>query len=256
MSTSSILRRVPVTFALALGIGLLFALWSPAYGQAYRVQSGDSLWKLSRNFNVSVSNIKKANNLSSDLIIAGTTLEIPRVHTVQRGDSLYLLARQYETSIDAIILANDLKGTMIMVGEKLIIPNTVKPKASSSSTGRLSVTNHERELMARAVYSEARGEPFQGQVAVAAVIINRVNHPEFPNTVSGVIYEPWAFTAVHDGQFWLTPNQTAFAAVEEALAGSDPSGGAIFYYNPVTATNQWIRSRPVIASIGRHVFAR
>lgn len=120
---------------------------------------------------------------------------------------------------------------------------------------KAAVTAEEYDLLARAVYSEARGEPFQGQVAIAAVILNRVEHADFPDTIGEVIFQPTAFTAVQDGQFWLTPDSTAYAAVEEALAGNDPSGGAIYYYNPVTATNQWIRSRQVITAIGKHVFA-
>jgi N-acetylmuramoyl-L-alanine amidase len=113
----------------------------------------------------------------------------------------------------------------------------------------------ELELLARAVYSEARGEPEVGQVAVAAVILNRLEDEKFPNTISGVIFQPRAFTAVADGQFWYTPNEKAYEAVEKALVGEDPSDGAIFYYNPATATSRWIFSRPVIKRIGRHLFA-
>lgn len=119
----------------------------------------------------------------------------------------------------------------------------------------LTVSDEEFELLAQAVYSEARGEPFQGQVAIAAVILNRIENPDFPDSIRAVIFEPWAFTAVHDGQFWLTPDETAYEAVSEALAGNDPTEGAIYYYNPVTATNQWIRSRAIITTIGKHVFA-
>ncbi len=113
----------------------------------------------------------------------------------------------------------------------------------------------EMELLARAVYSEARGEPEAGQVAVAAVILNRLEDEKFPNTISGVIFQPRAFTAVADGQFWYTPNKKAYEAVEKALVGEDPSDGAVFYYNPATATSRWIFSRPVIKQIGRHLFA-
>jgi spore germination cell wall hydrolase CwlJ-like protein len=120
---------------------------------------------------------------------------------------------------------------------------------------RLQPDEKEMELLARAVYSEARGEQFQGQVAVAAVIINRVEDSDFPNNVAGVIFQPQAFTAVADGQFWLNPDQTAYRAVEEALKGKDPSCGALYYYNPVTATSYWIFGRPTITRIGRHVFA-
>ncbi len=102
------------------------------------------------------------------------------------------------------------------------------------------------KLMANAVYGEARGEPYQGQVAVAAVILNRVESPSFPNTISGVIFEPRAFTAVSDGQIWLTPNEKARRAVLDAINGWDPTGEAIYYFNPNTATSDWIWSRPQI----------
>jgi N-acetylmuramoyl-L-alanine amidase len=110
------------------------------------------------------------------------------------------------------------------------------------------------KLMANAVYGEARGEPYEGQVAVAAVILNRVEHPDFPNTVGGVIFQPLAFTAVADGQIWLTPNERAKEAVLDAINGWDPSENAIYYFNPITATSKWIWSRPQIKKIGLHVF--
>lgn len=112
------------------------------------------------------------------------------------------------------------------------------------------------QLMANAVYGEARGEPYEGQVAVAAVILNRVNSPTFPNTVAGVIFEPRAFTAVADGQIWLTPNETARQAVLDAINGWDPSGNAQYYFNPDTATSGWIWTRPQIKQIGKHIFCK
>ena len=112
------------------------------------------------------------------------------------------------------------------------------------------------QLMAQTVHGEARGEPYIGQVAVAAVIINRVESPLFPDTVSGVIFQPGAFTAVSDGQIWLTPNETAYRAVRDAINGWDPSGEAIYYFNPATATSKWIWSRPQIKQIGKHIFCK
>ncbi|WP_407946616.1 spore cortex-lytic enzyme [Pontibacillus halophilus] len=112
------------------------------------------------------------------------------------------------------------------------------------------------QLMANAVYGEARGEPYTGQVAVAAVILNRVESSSFPNSVSGVIFEPRAFTAVSDGQIWLTPNEQAKEAVLDAINGWDPSGNALYYFNPVTATSDWIWSRPQIKEIGKHIFCK
>jgi N-acetylmuramoyl-L-alanine amidase len=111
-------------------------------------------------------------------------------------------------------------------------------------------------LMANAVYGEARGEPYIGQVAVAAVILNRIQSPLFPDTVAGVIFQPGAFTAVQDGQIWLTPNQQAKQAVLDALNGWDPTNGALYYFNPDKATSAWIWSRPQIGKIGKHIFTK
>lgn len=114
------------------------------------------------------------------------------------------------------------------------------------------------QLLARAVNGEARGEPYAGQVAVAAVILNRVKHSSFPNTISGVIYQPGAFTAVSDGQInvAISENSTVYKACRDAMNGWDPSGGAIYYFNPDTATNSWIWSRELIVQIGKHRFCR
>lgn len=130
--------------------------------------------------------------------------------------------------------------------------------ASSSSTNNntsSTYTNSDINLLARLIYGEARGESYTGQVAVGAVVLNRVKSSSFPNTISGVIYQPYAFTAVSDGQVNLTPNATAIKAAKEAMNGWDPTGGAIYYYNPSTATSAWIYSRETTITIGNHVFA-
>lgn len=110
------------------------------------------------------------------------------------------------------------------------------------------------ELLARIISAEARGETYLGQVAVGAVVLNRVEHPSFPDTVSGVIYQNGAFSCLYDGQFYEPIADSAYSAARDALNGLDPSGGAVYYYNPSTATSKWIFSRPVITTIGRHVF--
>jgi N-acetylmuramoyl-L-alanine amidase len=125
---------------------------------------------------------------------------------------------------------------------------------SLAKSANLGLTANDLKIMANAVYGEARGEPYEGQVAVAAVILNRVKSPSFPNTASGVIFQPGAFTAVADGQIWLTPNENAKRAVQDAINGWDPSGGCIYYFNPVTATSKWIWSRPQVKTIGKHIF--
>lgn len=110
------------------------------------------------------------------------------------------------------------------------------------------------ELLARIISAEARGESYIGQVAVGAVVLNRIEHPSFPDTLSGVVYQNGAFSCLYDGQFYEPISDSAYSAARDALNGLDPSGGAIYYYNPAVATNKWIFSRPVITTIGRHVF--
>lgn len=121
---------------------------------------------------------------------------------------------------------------------------------------KVSVNRTEMQLLAQLVYSEARGESYEGQVAVAAVAMNRLQSADFPDTIKGIIFEPYAFTAVDDGQFWLTPNATAYKAVWDAVRGWDPTNGALYYFNPDTATSGWIWTRPQIKKIGKHIFAR
>ncbi|MGM8213990.1 spore cortex-lytic enzyme [Bacillaceae bacterium W0354] len=112
------------------------------------------------------------------------------------------------------------------------------------------------QLLAQAVYSEARGEPYEGKVAIAAVILNRLDSPTFPDSIASIIFEPLAFTAVADGQFYMSPDDSARRAVMDAINGWDPSGGATYYFNPDTATSSWIWSRPQIKRIGKHIFCK
>ncbi len=124
------------------------------------------------------------------------------------------------------------------------------------ASNNLGFTSKDLKMMANAVYGESRGEPYEGQVAVAAVILNRVKSSEFPNTATGVIFQPGAFTAVADGQIWLTPNEKAIKAVKDAMSGWDPSDGCLYYFNPETATSKWIWTRPQYKTIGKHIFCR
>lgn len=126
--------------------------------------------------------------------------------------------------------------------------------SSNSSGGTYS--NSDLNLLAHLVYAEARGESYRGQVAVASVVLNRVKSSSFPNSVAGVIYQKGAFSVVSDGQINLSPNQTAINAAQDAINGWDPSYGAIYYFNPNTATNKWIWSRPVTVTIGNHRFCK
>ncbi|MDI3326999.1 MAG: spore cortex-lytic enzyme [Alicyclobacillaceae bacterium] len=123
-----------------------------------------------------------------------------------------------------------------------------------SGSGRFSA--RDVDLLARVVHGEARGEPYIGKVAVAAVVLNRLEDPRFPHTIPGVVFQPGAFTAVSDGQIWLTPDDQSRRAALDAIRGWDPTGGAVYYFNPATATSRWIWSRPQIKQIGRHIFTR
>ena len=137
-------------------------------------------------------------------------------------------------------------------------PATLKAMGimTSSSSSSSSSYNSNLNLLARVIYGESRGEPYTGQVAVGAVVMNRIKSSSFPNTMSGVVYQSGAFDAVNDGQINLTPNSTAIKAAQDAINGWDPSYGAIYYFNPSTATNKWIWSRPMTVTIGKHRFCK
>lgn len=141
-----------------------------------------------------------------------------------------------------------------IVGKKTLSALGMKLSSGASSSSG-SYSNADVELLARLIYGEARGESYVGQVAVGAVVMNRIKSSSFPNTMSGVIYQKYAFTAVADGQINLTPNATARKAAKDAMNGWDPSYGALYYYNPAVATSSWIFSRKTTVVIGNHVFA-
>lgn len=144
-----------------------------------------------------------------------------------------------------------------VVGEKTLAALGLGGNSSgSNNSGATAATDNDLYLLSRMISAEARGEPYEGQVAVGAVILNRVNHPSFPNTISGVLYQPGAFSALMDGQYDQPIADISRRAAKDALNGWDPSGGAIYYYNPAKSTNKWIFSRPTICTIGKHVFAK
>ena len=132
----------------------------------------------------------------------------------------------------------------------------ITSSSSGTSGGSTSTNSNDVNLLSRLIYGESRGEPYSGQVAVGAVVLNRVKSSSFPNTIAGVIYQSGAFDVVKDGQINLTPDSTAKKAAQDALNGWDPSYGAIYYFNPSTATNKWIWSRPMTVTIGRHRFCK
>ncbi|MBF8436655.1 cell wall hydrolase [Halanaerobiaceae bacterium Z-7014] len=175
-------------------------------------------------------------------------------YNVSSGDSLYEIARTYNTSSSVIIALNDLENHSIRPGDQLQVP--AKDLTERQLLAR-SISNQEIELLARAINGEARGEPYLGQVAVGAVIINRVISDKFPDTIEGVIMQDGQFCAVEDGQIDLAPSPSTRQAAQEAVNGRDPTDRSLYFYNPETSNEQaWMARRDVIVRIGNHVFAR
>lgn len=171
----------------------------------------------------------------------------------------------YDGAVDGIFGSGTRKAVVAfqkkngLAADGIVGPNTLRAlgmnvSGSGSGSSSTSAQDHDVALLAKVISAEARGEPYAGQVAVGAVILNRIEHPSFPSTLAGVVYQPGAFTCMVDGQIGQPVAESARRAAQEALSGSDPSGGAIYYFNPNTATSAWIWSRPLIKVIGNHRF--
>ena len=184
--------------------------------------------------------------------------EVKQIQTVLKDRELY------EGNIDGIYGSQTEKAVIQFQKQMGLTPDgIVGPKTLSAMglgdvpsgvTGIGGYSANEVALLARIISAESRGEPYAGQVAVRAVILNRVAHPSFPNTLAGVIYQPGAFSCLDDGGVNAAVADSAYRAARDAINGSDPSGGALYYYNPAKATSQWIFSRPIITVIGQHRF--
>ncbi|CEP67812.1 Cell wall hydrolase, SleB [Moorella glycerini] len=251
------LRLFCLACFLLIGIS---AFAGTAAAATYTVQPGDTLYLIGQRYGISAWELQQANNLSSTWIYPGQTLWVPdqggSTYVVQPGDTLFLIGQRYGLSYQQIMVANNLTSDVIYPGQVLRIPaGSYQPAASRGTSTDYSASD--LDLLAHLVYGEARGEPYAGQVAVAAVAINRTRDGRFPSTIAGVIYDPDAFTSVNDGQFYLTPNATAYQAAREALRGYDPSGGALYFWNPaLVPAYSWVWTRTIITQIGNHVFAR
>ncbi|MDK2820657.1 MAG: N-acetylmuramoyl-L-alanine amidase [Clostridia bacterium] len=238
----------------------MFAYTGTAIAANYTVQPGDTLYLIGQRYGISAWELQQANGLNDTWIYPGQTLWVPdnnsNTYVVQPGDSLYFIGQRYNISYQEIMDANGLYDTYIYPGQVLYIPSNSSHSSYASRGATSSYSSSDLDLLAHLVYGEGRGEPYTGQVAIAAVALNRTRDSRFPYTLEGVIYEIDAFTSVSDGQFYLTPNATAYKAAREALQGYDPSGGALYFWNPAEVpANSWVWTRPIITTIGNHVFA-
>ncbi len=184
-----------------------------------------------------------------------------KIHTVQSGDTLWKLSQRYGVSITAIKSANNYWSDVIRLGQRLIIPtgsvDTGTSQPPSNNGGQGGYTAQDKNLLSRLISAESRGEPFEGQVAVGGVVLNRVKSSQFPNTIPGVIYQPYQFSPVLDGSINKPATSSAIRAMEAALTGWDPSYGSLFFYNPTKVrAGNYVWSRPIVRKIGNHVFAK
>ena len=171
-------------------------------------------------------------------------------YQVQSGDSLYWIAATYGISVQELQGLNHLDSEAIRVGQRLVVPTD---SLNYYPVG-VYLSSQEVEWLAQMIHAEARGEPYVGQVAVGAVIINRILSPQFPNTLRGVLFQKNAFQPIRNGSFYMTPNENARRAALEALNGHDPTGGALYFFNPRQSTDRFMHSRPSKITIGSHRF--
>lgn len=216
---------------------------------------GDTLWQIAETYGVSVTALQTANNLgTSTTIYAGDTLFIPGQWVTSEPMTLADAAAALNASVDSLAAANpNASATATLPADTSLSV----PAASAAPVAELpGVSTQDLTDLAHLVQAEAGNQPFLGMVAVAAVVLNRVRAPGFPKTIPGVIFAPGQFESVQNGTFWQAPSALAYQAAEAALAGEDPSNGALFYYNPALTNNSWIEGLPVVARIANQVFCR
>ncbi|MEA4825529.1 cell wall hydrolase [Clostridium sp. JNZ J1-5] len=267
------------TFLATMSMSLLLAF--PASAATYKVVPKDNLYRLGILFNTSVDTLKANNKLSGDTIYVGQTLQVPgSTYTVKKGDTLYLIAKKYGISLDSLRKANNKWDNLIYPDQTLTIPggsasstqpsgNNVQAPASSAqpsgsnaqasaSKSVIPYSSSDLDLLARLVRAEAEDQPYSAKVSVAAVVINRVQSNEFPNTLKDVIYQRisgyYQFSPVLNGAINKPASEEDRKAALEALYGKDPTNGALFYFD-TSATNKWLWSKPVAAKIDKMVFA-
>lgn len=223
----------------------------------YQAQDGDNLFSIAQKYNTSPDLLKFLNQLQNENITPGQQLIV----AVPQKQTLNIKLSPVNQTSDTQTLFTQFPTKQTPVNQSSIkkTSQSAIPYNANSRTIDPSIKNYTKQdldILAHVVYGEARGESFKGQVAVASVVLNRTKSPLFSSTISGVVFQPFAYTAVNDGQYNLTPDNTAYAAAKEALRGDDPTNGALYYWNPTTATSKWVWSRTIIGTIGNHVFAK
>ncbi|MGE5509374.1 MAG: LysM peptidoglycan-binding domain-containing protein [Chitinophagales bacterium] len=259
---------------------------STGRGAGYTVQPGDSLFTIAQRVGTTVDALRQANGLWTNDLYPGQTLSLPagtagsgarRSYTVEPGDSLFTIAQRVGTTVDALRQANGLWTNELYPGQTISVPGTsggsstasggsafVEPGAGGGNSvwgSKYIVTKSDYELLARLVSAEAQGEPYAGQVAVAATVLRRMTDPRFPSTLSGIIYQVfdtyyYQYSPVENGTINNPAVASAYSAVNDALNGADPSNGANGFYNPAGTENTWVTQQLVTTVIGGHVFFR
>jgi len=246
-----------------------------ASAASYTVSQGDSLYKIGKLYNITSSELMKTNNLPSDLIYPGQKLIVPSsAYTVKSGDTLYIIAKNHFISLDSLRIANNKWDDNIYPGQILNLPSGAatsnkeqeSQSYSATSNATSNITNnatipysaYELDLLARLITAEADSEPYSAKVAVGGVVVNRVEDSRFPNSITDVIYEKsygyYQFTPVENGWINKPASQSSNQAAYEALNGSDPSNGSLFYFDD-SSKNKWLWSKPIKARIGKMVYA-
>lgn len=244
-----------------LALTLTLVSSSSVFAAPYQVKSGDTLYKISNAYNTSINVLMQNNGLKNYTIYSGQVLDVPaNTYKVVSGDTLYGISKKYNISLDKIRIANNKWTNTIYPGEVLNIPIiSINGQATSqNTTGVIPFSTSDVDLLARLITAEAGGESYNAMLSVGAVVVNRVQSTQFPNSISAVIndksYGYYQFTPVQNGMINKTASQAAINAAYESLKGTDPTNGALYFYDS-TATNKWLTSKPVAASLGKLTFA-
>lgn len=282
-------RKARILSETVLGTVLASLLVPGAVGAGqYTVRPGDTLFLIAQRYGTTVDTLRRTNGIWSDDLYPGQALNVPGStaggstsrtsgsggYTVQPGDTLFLIAQRYGTTVDALRQANGIWSDTLYPGQTLAIPSgsgsasrssggqTVEPGAGGDNAvwgSKYVITRRSYDLLARLVSAEAQGEPYAGQVAVAATVLRRMTDPRFPSTIEDIIYQVWdryyyQYSPVQNGTIDYPAVPSAYRAVEDALNGADPSYGANGFYNPAGTENSWVTQQPVTTVIGNHVF--